>query len=293
MKKLMYVLALAAALAAGSFAAVTVAGATNPNNPPDTDHQVQICHAVAADTGGNQHNGYNLETVDKDSISTGPNGHDGHNNVGGSGRSDIIPAFAAGSTSGPPPKSWNAYGGKGDASWIANGCAAPGTTTTTTPSTTTNETTTNETTTSETTTTTDQTTTVVTTTTPTTTTTPSTTTTRTCPDGLPPNAGKDGQAGNNDCDHTTTTDPGTTTTTTTPGSTTTGTTPAPPTTTTGATPPAAKPGPKAPAKRAAKAGGRAPGSKPGELPFTGLPIWLYALAGAAMLGTGVALRRRA
>ena len=94
------------------------------------DHKVTICHAVAADSGGNQHNGYDIISVDKDSIA---GGHDGHNNVGGSNRSDIIPSFPAGSHAN---KTWAAYPGKGNASLIGSGCGEVVVTTTTVPTTT-------------------------------------------------------------------------------------------------------------------------------------------------------------
>jgi hypothetical protein len=32
-------------------------------------------------------------------------------------------------------------------------------------------------------------------------------------------------------------------------------------------------------------------TKPGELPFTGFPTWVLALIGAAMLATGLGLRK--
>ena len=40
------------------------------------EHRVTICHDVEGN--GNTGNGYNIETVDKDSIASNPNGHDTH-----------------------------------------------------------------------------------------------------------------------------------------------------------------------------------------------------------------------
>ena len=49
-----------------------------------------ICHANASADGGNQHNGYNIETVSVDNI-VKDSGHGSHTDIGG--KSDIIPAF--------------------------------------------------------------------------------------------------------------------------------------------------------------------------------------------------------
>lgn len=216
MKKVLasFALVLCAALgfgvAAGGVPSGVAALLTTTQETPE--HQVLICHHVEG--LGNTGNGYNLITVDKDSIANLPNGHDEH-------ELDLIPPFAAGATTGPPgpPKTWDAYGGKGDFSLIGSNCAAVTTTTTTTtepPTTTT--TTTPPTTTTDTTTTTEPPTTTTTTTPPTTTETTTTTTVSPPPD--------------------TTTAPETTTTVT--------TTPAVPGEPAPANPPAA--GPPAPAK---------------------------------------------
>jgi hypothetical protein len=98
------------AIAPGGLATILTTTEPGPN-----DHRVTICHKVEG--LGNTGNGYNIITVDKDSISTLPNGHDTH-------EGDIIPAFAAGFVVGPPPKQWNAYPGKGNASLIGTGCVA-------------------------------------------------------------------------------------------------------------------------------------------------------------------------
>ena len=50
---------------------------------------------------------------------------------------------------------------------------------------------------------------------------------------------------------------------------------------------------KAPAKSAPRSGVLGATTRTGTLPFTGLPLWIPALAAFAMLGTGLALRRRA
>ena len=76
------------------------------------EHKVTICHAVNGQ--GETKNGYNIITVDKDSIATG------HATESVDGKTDIIPAFAAGSFH---EKSWPAFGGQGNASLIGSGCA--------------------------------------------------------------------------------------------------------------------------------------------------------------------------
>ena len=270
------VFGVAASGVAGSPADIVALVATT--DPADDDHQVTICHKVEGN--GNTGNGYNLETVDKDSISSNPNGHDSHD--------DIIPAFDAGFTVGPPPKQWNAYPGKGDPSWIGNNCAPPDTTTTTTtepPTTTTTTTqppTTTTTTTTEpptttTTTTEPPTTTTVTTTTPPTTTTETTTTT------------------------VTTTTPPTTTTTTTPPTTTTVTTTQPPTAPTPFPEPPQPPITTEPETTATTTNPPTTTTTPpdtstvppeDDLPNTGLPLLWIVIGGLFAVGLGIFLRRR-
>jgi hypothetical protein len=143
---------------------------------------------------------------------------------------------------------------------------------------------------------------------------------RVCTDGLPPNAGHDGQPGNDDCDHTTkdtttsTTATTTNSTTTTPvttnqtttNQTTTNQTIAPGTTTStghsSGTHSASAPTVTKPqlqrelAKQAAKAGtGRVSAERitSGQLPFTGFPVWMLALVASAMLVAGFGIRRLA
>lgn len=177
--------------------------------------------------------------------------------IGGHGghSGDIIPPFTYTDSHGS-----FSFGGQGDQSILANGCKV---TQTTTEQTTTQETTTQ-----------------VTTTVPTTTSTPSTTqVTTTVP--------------------TTTSTPGTTT-----GSTTTGTTtiPAVVPPTNGGNSPGATQAPGVTKKslqaklkkQAAQPGtGRTSNaSAPGELSNTGLPVWIVALFGALMLGSGMVIRKR-
>jgi hypothetical protein len=51
---------------------------------------------------------------------------------------------------------------------------------------------------------------------------------------------------------------------------------------------------KAPAKAASpRSGVLGASTRTGTLPFTGLPLWIPAVAAFALLGTGLALRRRA
>lgn len=108
----------------GAFLAVVTAGfisagiAVGSGGPPaGDDHKVTICHKVNGN--GNTGNGYNLITVDKDSIANKDGSFNGH----GLDLEDIIPAFAAGSKGN---QEWGAFPGRGDASWIGNNCAAPG-----------------------------------------------------------------------------------------------------------------------------------------------------------------------
>jgi hypothetical protein len=144
-----------------------------------------------------------------------------------------------------------------------------------------------------------------------------------CPDGLPPQAGHDGQSGNDDCVHTTAV---VTTSTTTPTNvtSTTPTTPTTPTTTNqttttnqGTAPITTTPtsGPTggrsngthtAPtqanpqlqgvlAKQATTSGSRVSAERrtSGQLPFTGFRTWIIALVGSAMLVAGLGIRRLA
>jgi len=127
---------LLTAIAGGAFVISGLLGGTasagaRPATKPNPDHKVTICHAVSG--LGETKNGYNIITVDVASIFT--KGHDQHVHKG---RSDIIPAFTYTDVNDVE----HTYPGKGDASWIATGCAPPEETTPeTTPDTTPEETT--------------------------------------------------------------------------------------------------------------------------------------------------------
>lgn len=103
---------------------VPVASATAKN-----DDNVTICHRTASVAGGNQHNGYDLITVDPDSILK-TNGHDTHEQQGNGPGGDLIPPFHYDYSKGPHHFVGD-YPGKGDWSLIETGCAAPEVTTTT------------------------------------------------------------------------------------------------------------------------------------------------------------------
>lgn len=96
--------------------------------PKNTDN-VTICHRTASASGGNQHNGYDLITVDPDSIIK-PNGHAFHEQQGNGPGGDIIPPFHYDFTTGHVHHVGD-YPGRGDVSLIATGCAAAVVTTTT------------------------------------------------------------------------------------------------------------------------------------------------------------------
>lgn len=133
MKKLIRHGAAAAALAVMAVAGLAVAGVHPALGGEGSDHRVTICHHVEGN--GNTGNGFNIETVDKDSIVNVEgvlNGHALHT-------LDIIPAFPAGSDG---PHEWGSYPGQGDASQIDNNCGAGETTTSTTTTTSTETTTT-------------------------------------------------------------------------------------------------------------------------------------------------------
>lgn len=182
MKKLLTMLVLSIAAVAGF--QVSMGMSSNP--PAPDDHRVTICHDVEGN--GNTGNGYNIITVDKDSIANKDGSFNGH----GLDPNDIIPAFAAGSKGN---QEWGAFPGRGDASWIGNNCADPGQTTTepTTP-TETEPTTPTET---EPTTPTETEPTEPEETEPTETEPPSG---ERCPPGMTPTAGKDGEPGNDECE---------------------------------------------------------------------------------------------
>ena len=124
----------------------------------------------------------------------------------------------------------------------------------------------------------------------TTTTTPETTTTTPTTPGCGVGAGKDGKPGNDDCATSTTTTPTPSTSTTTPStSSTTTTTTVLGTTTTessgGVAPAASSSKPKQGVK------GEVASATAGELPFTGFPAWILAIAGSMLLLSGLGMRR--
>ena len=163
---------LAVAVVVTFAAGLGVAGVRPALSQQVDDHRITICHDVQGN--GNTGNGFDIITVDKDSIVNKdgqivPNGHGTH-------EGDAIPAFAAGSNG---SHEWGAFAGQNGDIDPANNCAVPTTTTTTTEPPTTTTTTTPPTTTTTTTETTSTTTTTSTspTTTETTTTQPSDSTT--------------------------------------------------------------------------------------------------------------------
>jgi len=95
---------------------------------------VTLCHRTGSVGGGNQHNGYDLITVDLSSIAgiAQLNGHDGHNQVGNGPGPDIIPAATYTVLNGPdkgtvvdyPGKSldWTFADGTTGVEFLANGC---------------------------------------------------------------------------------------------------------------------------------------------------------------------------
>jgi hypothetical protein len=121
--KLYTIMAVVLLAVLGVFAATAVAGGDKPPKPKPAPNQVifggqdqTICHATASEDGGNQHNGYNIETVSVDSI-VKDNGHGSHTDIGG--KSDVIPAFSYTITYKYPGNDWPdetvsaSYGGLG------------------------------------------------------------------------------------------------------------------------------------------------------------------------------------
>ena len=87
MKRLLGLAGLGALIAVlGIFAAIALAGGDVIYGGQDQT----ICHATGSEDGGNQHNGYNIETVSVNSI-VKESGHGSHTSIGG--KSDVIPAF--------------------------------------------------------------------------------------------------------------------------------------------------------------------------------------------------------
>lgn len=131
---------------------VLVLGVAAPSayasKPPN--HKVTLCHRTGSATGGNQHNGYSIITVDIASVANAKDarGHDHHDHVGNGPVGDIIPVYTYGTFTYPGKNLDN-----GGQQFLDNGCKCPpedttttttqgeGTTTTTTiePTTTTTE----------------------------------------------------------------------------------------------------------------------------------------------------------
>lgn len=84
---------------------------------------VSLCHRTGSVDGGNQHNGYDLITVDLSSIAGIHqfNGHDGHNQVGNGPGGDIIPAASYTVLNGPDKGTVVNYAGKNLDTVFANG----------------------------------------------------------------------------------------------------------------------------------------------------------------------------
>ncbi len=125
---------LSTAIAGGALviAGLVVApGAAGATQPVDGVHKVTICHAV--DGLGETKHGYNVIEVDIASIVTPQNESQDHGHHVHDGRTDIIPPFDYTNGDGVMAH----YSGLGDASWIASGCIAPVTTTTSVTTTTT------------------------------------------------------------------------------------------------------------------------------------------------------------
>jgi hypothetical protein len=122
--------ALVALVVTVIFAAGLGAAGVRPALSQTEDHRITICHDVQGN--GNTGNGFDIITVDKDSIVNKdgqivPNGHGTH-------EGDAIPAFAAGSSG---SHEWGAFGGQNGDIDPSNNCASRTTTTTTTGTTTT------------------------------------------------------------------------------------------------------------------------------------------------------------
>lgn len=69
--------------------------ATATNTDPNEGHKVTICHRTGSATGGNQHNGYDIITVDIASSGYVQGGHTNHEQVGNGPGGDVIPAYDA------------------------------------------------------------------------------------------------------------------------------------------------------------------------------------------------------
>src|SRR5450759_4237398 len=116
---------------------VSIAQATQPS----PDHKVTLCHRTGSVDGGNQHNGYDIITVDIASVANAKDarGHDHHNQIGNGPGGDIIPVYTYSHTTKKGVTTTYTYPGKnlgGDGqAFLGRGChATPSETTTTTAS---------------------------------------------------------------------------------------------------------------------------------------------------------------
>lgn len=123
----------------------SVVGAVTALAAPEGHVPVTLCHRTGSVDGGNQHNGYDIITVDIASAgqASGAHGHDGHEQVGNGPGPDIIPAYSWTYPNGPHEGETINYPGKGldwvfddgttGAEFLANGCQLPEDTPTETP----------------------------------------------------------------------------------------------------------------------------------------------------------------
>ncbi len=121
---------LARTTAALAIASALILGSTMAQATPPPNHKVTICHRTGSATGGNQHNGYSIITVDIASSGFVMSGHQFHEQVGNGPGGDIIPMYdytrADGSVFHFPGKNLTAsIGGSTGATILANGCKIP------------------------------------------------------------------------------------------------------------------------------------------------------------------------
>ena len=107
---------------------VLIATAAHATAPPN--HQVTICHRTGSADGGNQHNGYDIITVDIASSGYVQGAHTSHEQTGNGPGGDIIPAYdyvrADGTTFHYPGKNLTTIiAGVPGSAILANGCQIP------------------------------------------------------------------------------------------------------------------------------------------------------------------------
>ncbi len=115
-KRLLAALALVALMGFGATAALATSGGGGHT-------AVTLCHRTGSVAGGNQHNGYDLITVDISSVASAKSarGHDGHDQVGNGPGGDIIPVFTYTAVHGPDAGQTFTYPGKNLDFVFANG----------------------------------------------------------------------------------------------------------------------------------------------------------------------------